>query len=319
MLFSVVVPVRNKGPHLPRAIGSALRQSFADFELLAVDDASSDGGPAYLRSLSDTRLRLFRRDAPGPGGYAARNLAARHARGRWLAFLDADDEWRPDHLARMADAAALAPAGVGLIAARFEVRGGGPHPAMRGAPGGSEHGDPVILDRDGFLDLWLARGDCPVWTSALALRRDVCERIGGFPEGRARRGGDKDTWLRAAFAADVAFSPHVTAVYHRDSVAMVTRDNAPVGRHCVCATIDRLIASTDDLDRRRRLRRVLNREVWSAFRGALRRGRHAEVEIGDFFPREDPWRYAAMRALRALPPGMAYRRPATGLGRRPIR
>ena len=100
-VFSVIVPVHNKEPHIRRAIESIRQQSHRSLEILVVDDASTDGSMDVVHSVDDERIRVFSRSEPGPGGYAARNLAIENARGRWLTFLDADDEWRPDHLATL--------------------------------------------------------------------------------------------------------------------------------------------------------------------------------------------------------------------------
>ncbi|UXN72569.1 glycosyltransferase family 2 protein [Devosia sp. A8/3-2] len=99
-IFSVVVPLYNKGPHIERALSSALGQSLVPFEIIVVDDGSSDDGYEWVKAQSNSLIRHEQRGAPGLGGYAARNRAIEMARGEWIAFLDADDEWRPDHRRR---------------------------------------------------------------------------------------------------------------------------------------------------------------------------------------------------------------------------
>src|SRR5690606_4193725 len=96
--ISVIVPAYNKGPHINRCIQSVLDQSYSDYELIIVYDQSSDDTLEEIEKFTDSRIRLFKRDKPGPGGYAARDLGIGEGRGDWLAFLDADDEWYPDHL-----------------------------------------------------------------------------------------------------------------------------------------------------------------------------------------------------------------------------
>ena len=91
--FSVVIPIYNKRPHIRRAVDSVFRQSCQEFELILIDDASTDGSMDELKSIEDPRVVRARRETPGPGGYAARNLGVKMARGDWIAFLDADDEW----------------------------------------------------------------------------------------------------------------------------------------------------------------------------------------------------------------------------------
>src|SRR5690606_29011178 len=66
-----------------------------------IDDASTDGSSEKLLEYSDPRIRIFRREIPGPGGYAARNLGIEKAKYDWISFLDADDEWKTDYLAEV--------------------------------------------------------------------------------------------------------------------------------------------------------------------------------------------------------------------------
>src|SRR6056297_1231579 len=101
MFFSVVIPLYNKEPHVARCIRSVLTQTHQDFEILIVNDASTDNSVGEVNKFEDTRIRLVHREEPGPGGYAARNLGIKLAQSEYIAFLDADDEWLPDHLLNM--------------------------------------------------------------------------------------------------------------------------------------------------------------------------------------------------------------------------
>ncbi len=104
MDVSVIVPTRNRGALLAMTLRSALRQQDVDFEVIVVDEASTDGTPAMLAAVGDGRVRVIRHDTPR-GLSAARNHGAADARGDWLAFLDDDDLWAPDKLVRQLNAA----------------------------------------------------------------------------------------------------------------------------------------------------------------------------------------------------------------------
>jgi glycosyltransferase involved in cell wall biosynthesis len=93
---SVIIPLYNKAPQVRRALDSVAAQSFGDFELIVVDDGSTDEGARIVEEYADARLRLVRQRNAGPG--AARNRGIAEARGELLAFLDADDEWMPGYL-----------------------------------------------------------------------------------------------------------------------------------------------------------------------------------------------------------------------------
>jgi len=221
-LFSVVIPVSNKRPHLQRAIDSVLRQSVPDFELLLIDDASSDGSATLLAAQTDPRVRLLRRSAPGPGGYAARNLGIAAARGAWVALLDADDEWLRDHLAAMHRAAEMHPTAA-FLSAGWETVDGVSHPRLDPMSKTSGMtGSRWIGQRD-YLQHHL-RGIPSVWTSVVCLRRDALRQPVFPDDGLLHRGGDTQAWLDlVAQHGGLVRSHHLGARYHTNSVAMVTK------------------------------------------------------------------------------------------------
>ena len=103
MLFSVVIPTYNRAALLGRTLDSLWRQSCTDFEVIVVDDGSTDGTLDYLTTLGG-RVQVVTQPNQGPG--AARNLGAENARGEYLAFLDSDDLWFPWTLSTFAEAIA---------------------------------------------------------------------------------------------------------------------------------------------------------------------------------------------------------------------
>ena len=108
-LFSVIVPVFNRAATLPRCLASVWSQSWADWEIVAVDDGSTDGSRAMLEVQAGPRLRVVAHER-NRGVCPARNTGIAAARGEWLVFLDSDDELAGPHaLARMAELARAAP------------------------------------------------------------------------------------------------------------------------------------------------------------------------------------------------------------------
>src|SRR5215510_13897684 len=91
-IFSIIIPTYNRLPYLKKTLDSIWEQSFTDFEVIVVDDGSTDGTADYLRELGGS-VELLRQENRGPG--AARNLGVMHARGEYIAFLDSDDLWFP--------------------------------------------------------------------------------------------------------------------------------------------------------------------------------------------------------------------------------
>lgn len=218
-------------------------QTFAPTEIVVVDDGSTDGGIEWLESLSLPNLILFRRDVPGPGGYAARNRGIELAKSEWIAFLDADDEWLPTHLESVCRALRTieSPSKVVAVFSGYEnlyedgERIIDPYSAKVGGP-------VAELDFATLLGHWLKLNACPMWTSATVCRRSALIEAGRFPEGRCRRGGDKDMWLRVAHTGTAVYTGSVTARYFRDSVNMTTKAAYANTVPCIVDSTKRLAA-----------------------------------------------------------------------------
>ena len=186
---SVVVPVFNGRDCVADAVGSVLAQEFDDFELIAVDDGSTDDTPQVLARFGE-RITVFRQ--ANRGLPAARNAGILLSRGELLLFLDADDLWPAGYLERFVAVAEAAP-GVEVF-----------HCGWRGVDwGGRElytHLEPLPIDADPFHDL-VVTGSPHI--DALMIRRRVLPRVGLF-DVRLTLQEDWDFWLRLA-AAGAAF------------------------------------------------------------------------------------------------------------------
>ena len=100
--FSVIIPTYNRADFLPRAIQSILKQTFRDFELIIVDDGSTDNTEEVVGGISNARVRYFYQQNRGVS--AARNFGATLSKGQYTTFLDSDDEVLPEWLQHFADA-----------------------------------------------------------------------------------------------------------------------------------------------------------------------------------------------------------------------
>lgn len=103
--ISVIMPIYNAGEYLDRAIGDVLSQSFTDFELICVDDGSTDNSPKIIKKFAakDSRVRAFRESNEGPS--VARNCGLKAAKGKYIVFLDADDFYEKDLLGQLYETA----------------------------------------------------------------------------------------------------------------------------------------------------------------------------------------------------------------------
>ena len=101
MKFSVVIPLYNKEHYIEATIRSVLSQTCQDFEVIVVDDGSTDGSAEIVESFGSPLVRLIRQENRGVS--AARNRAMREATGEWVALLDGDDMWGAEYLATVAE------------------------------------------------------------------------------------------------------------------------------------------------------------------------------------------------------------------------
>lgn len=214
--FSVVVPLYNKEAYIKRSLESALGQSWSDFEVIVVDDGSTDSGPEVVSCVGDPRVRLVRQKNAGVS--AARNRGIEETGGRYVAFLDGDDEWLPDHLAVLEGLIREFP-DAGLYATSYwNLWKQGKKPARIS-------GVPETPDWEGLLPSYVrsaCEGDPPVWMSTVCVPRRVLDEVGLFPVG-IRTGEDLDLWLRIALKYPIALSSKRTAMYDRAASVAANR------------------------------------------------------------------------------------------------
>jgi glycosyltransferase involved in cell wall biosynthesis len=208
-MFSIVMPLYNKEAYVGRAIRSVLAQTCRDWELLVVDDGSTDRGAALVRSFGDSRIRCLSQENQGPS--EARNRGIDEASKPYIAFLDADDEWLPNHLDDIRRLTEACPDAAIFGQAYYVDNGSGLRlPTFVGIPRGDWQG--VIPNY--FLSA--KPGHHPLWTGAVVVPAAVLRKIGGFPR-NVPRGQDLECWSLAALEGPAVFSRNVGAVYHNDT------------------------------------------------------------------------------------------------------
>lgn len=189
MRLTVVMPIYNAMPFLPEAVNSVLGQSFGDFELMAIDDGSSDGSYSYLQTLSDTRLTIMKMGTRQGQG-AARNAALQQCGTEFVAFADADDISLPERFERQ----------IQCFDQHKELGMLGTGIAYMGRTGRSGFSPPLASDHDAIRsDLLMGRH--AVVNSTLMFRANVFERTGLFRISQA--GEDWDLFLRMTEATKV--------------------------------------------------------------------------------------------------------------------
>lgn len=228
---SVIIPLYNKAGSILRAIDSVLVQTMPDFELLVVDDGSTDGSAELAACASDPRVRVISQRNAGVS--AARNRGVAEARSDLVAFLDADDAWEPRFLEATLEAQSQYPLAVAWFSDFYEVG------LSRTVPTIGDWG-PARVIHD-YPDWFIRHRGNGLFSSSSLVRKDALEACGGFPEG-VRNGEDTDTWFRLAWQGPVVYVGEALARYVvgvSDGLTALTGPTYP----CLCATIDAKIAS----------------------------------------------------------------------------
>ncbi|MBL0040305.1 MAG: glycosyltransferase family 2 protein [Xanthomonadales bacterium] len=222
---SVVMPLYNKADLVLEAIASVQAQDMCDWELLVVNDGSTDGGPEQVRAatVQDARIRLVTQ--PNHGVSSARNAGLSHATSEVVAFLDADDLWRPDFLTAVLALRERFPTarwwGTGYALWRD---GAGTHTAKLGRTAPSA--DQSLWSN--YFDV-AAQSDPPICSSAVAVDRSTMLALGGFPQGIAS-GEDLLTWARLALAHPLAYDRRALAIFRVSGIERRPDPDDSVGR-----------------------------------------------------------------------------------------
>lgn len=207
---SVIIPLYNKEPHIKRAIDSVLAQKVQDFEIIIVDDGSTDKSAKVVREFTDPKIRLIQQENAGVS--AARNRGIKEAKADLIAFLDADDEWTPSFLETVLRLKEKYPeAGIYATAYLFcnprgEIRIA-KYEEIESAPWEG-------LIKSYFLSA--AKGEHPVCSSAVCIPKNILIAEKGFKIG-VSWGEDDDLWGRIALKHPVVFSWQTGAIYHKEA------------------------------------------------------------------------------------------------------
>jgi glycosyltransferase involved in cell wall biosynthesis len=204
---TAVMPLYDKAAHVEAALQSIFRQTQPPARVIVMDDGSRDGGDALVEALARKDLLLVRQPNAGPG--AARNRGIMLAETPFVAFLDADDLWLPDHLARLMRLAETHP-GLALYANHLGAMGESP-------PAGS---DALVPD---YWSAW--RQGLVVSTCAAMVDREAALAVGGFGTSR-NRGEDLELWLKLTETRAMAMGGGVGALYRQEASDLTGRPTA---------------------------------------------------------------------------------------------
>lgn len=197
-MISVVIPLYNKEQSIASTLQTVLKQTYQDFEIVIVNDGSTDHSVEEVAKVLDPRIHLIHQSNAGVS--AARNRGIKEARGGYIAFLDADDEWKPDYLKTQYELTQKYPE-CSVFASNYEFKD------TQGKV------TPTIIRKlsfkgvDGILSNYFEVASCshpPLWTSAVMVKKSAIQSIGGFPIG-IKSGEDLLTWARLACQFSIVF------------------------------------------------------------------------------------------------------------------
>lgn len=209
--FSVIIPLYNKEKDVLRTIDSVRNQTFSDFEIIIIDDGSTDKSKLVVSNIKDDRINLFTKKNEGVS--IARNFGVNNAKSKFIAFLDADDYWYPAHLENLDSLTKSFPDGK-WFATAYEKKY---HKNFT-----SPMNSPVFKNGknwNGVITNYFENSliDCLAWTSAICMRKDFFLSLNGFDTKITHGAGeDTDLWLRAALNSNLIFSTKITATHNLD-------------------------------------------------------------------------------------------------------
>lgn len=223
---SVVIPLYNKGRYVDRAVSSVLAQSYPALEIIVVDDGSTDDGPEKVLHFGDPRICLIRQENRGPG--AARNAGLTVAKGKYVAFLDADDEWLPSFLNAGIPLLEDRESGVTVVwTGYFRAPDMKRNADVFGALSGGVY--EITADTNIKLVQKLLNG---MWTGTIILMTDIAKKWGGFfDQYKCLRGEDRYLFLKLLFNEKLGIISQPHAIYHMeasDLCGRVSNDPQPL-------------------------------------------------------------------------------------------
>lgn len=199
--FSVIIPLYNKENYIQNTIESALNQTFTDFEIIVVNDGSTDGSLNIVKNNKDSRIKTH--SIKNSGVSRARNIGIQKAKSDYIVFLDADDLWEKNHLDELFKLLQAYP-DCGIYAMGYFKVFNNSKPIKASF---YVHDDFCGIVEDFFLASTI---DCIAWTSAVMIPKTIFNTIGGFNE-NMRSVQDTELWIRIALKHKVSFCSKPTA------------------------------------------------------------------------------------------------------------
>lgn len=220
--FSVIIPLYNKEDYIEETIKSVLNQSFNDFEIIIVDDGSTDDSLKLASQFQDSKITLIKQK--NLGASVARNKAIETAKGKYIAPLDADDIWHKNHLLELKSLINSFP-NAGLFCNNYEIKLNDNFviKANFNFSYGSDH-----LEIPDFFDANII--NYIPSSSSTAFLKSSFVKLGAY-DTSLRTGQDLDLWIRFALQYKVVFNPTITMVYNNYDDSSLSKSDYNLDRY----------------------------------------------------------------------------------------
>ncbi|RKR08679.1 glycosyltransferase involved in cell wall biosynthesis [Flavobacterium sp. 90] len=216
VFFSVIIPLYNKENHIENTIKSVLDQTFIDYEIIVINDGSTDKSEALALEFNDDRIQIYNQKNQGVS--TARNLGIEKSKGKLIAFLDADDYWFPNHLEELAQLYQDLP-NCGIYCSRYKIKTAKNHFQTPVYSGIDKEFCGIVAD-----SFYSNQPFRITWTSCLAIPKDILENFGGFTP-NVTNGQDLELWTKIAIKYPVAITNTITAIYNNDIPNSLAKKN----------------------------------------------------------------------------------------------
>lgn len=207
MNFSVIIPLYNKAPYVEKAIYSVLTQTYQEFELIVVNDGSTDSSLEKVQEFKNSQIQIVSQENSGVS--IARNNGVKIARGKYITFLDADDWWAPTFLEEMKALIEEFP-DAGIYGSSYYIVKNGKE---RIAPIGVD--EAFTQGKINYYSVYAKTLCMPLWTGAVCIPRTVFDEQNGFKP-QLKLGEDFDLWVRIAIKYAVVLLNKPLAYYNQD-------------------------------------------------------------------------------------------------------
>ncbi|MDH1601215.1 glycosyltransferase family A protein [Empedobacter sp. GD03739] len=205
-MISIVIPLYNKESYIKDTLKMIFNQTFQNFEIVIIDDGSTDNGPKFIHEFSDRRINFFSKENGGVS--SARNMGIEKSSFEYIAFLDADDIWTNNHLEIIFNMIVKYDKEADVFVTNFS----------RKYPDGR-----LIINRldikEGIIDDYFSEVlfKDVIHTSCVCVRKKALDKVGHFNT-QVSRGEDLDLWIRLNREFKTAYSPIVTEYYLQDAI-----------------------------------------------------------------------------------------------------